>query len=44
MPWYGKTVTLFRQAVGTVAWEPVVDEVAVALCAMTAPIAETVNG
>lgn len=44
MPWYGKAVTLFRQAGGTVAWEPVVDEVAVALGAMTAPIAETVNG
>lgn len=28
MPWYGKTVTLFRQAPGTTAWEPVVEEVA----------------
>lgn len=27
MPWYGRTVTLFRQATGTTAWEPVVEEV-----------------
>lgn len=28
MPWYGKTVSLFRQATGSVAWEPVVEDVA----------------
>lgn len=28
MPWYGKTVTLFRQKTGSVEWNPVVDEVA----------------
>lgn len=28
MPWYGKTVTLFRQVHGTTEWEPVVTEVA----------------
>lgn len=28
MPWYGQTVTLFRQNQGTVAWEPVIEEVA----------------
>jgi ADP-heptose:LPS heptosyltransferase len=31
MPWYGKTVTLFRQGQGSVAWEPVIEEVAGAL-------------
>lgn len=31
MPWYGKTVTLFRQAPDTTAWEPVVAEVSEAL-------------
>ncbi len=31
MPWYGKTVTLFRQAPSTVDWEPVVIEVSDAL-------------
>lgn len=31
MPWYGKTVTLFRQASGSVAWEPVVAEVSESL-------------
>lgn len=31
MPWYGNTVTLFRQAPDTVAWEPVVDEASEAL-------------
>lgn len=28
MPWYGKTVTLFRQQNGNTDWEPVVEEVA----------------
>lgn len=28
MPWYGRTVTLFRQQPGTTTWEPVVEEVA----------------
>jgi len=28
MPWYGSTVTLYRQAPGTVEWGPVVDAVA----------------
>jgi hypothetical protein len=28
MPWYGKTVTLFRQQHGSVEWEPVIEEVA----------------
>lgn len=28
MPWYGKSVTLFRQDPGSVEWEPVVAEVA----------------
>jgi len=28
MPWYGKTVTLFRQQNGNIAWEPVIEEVA----------------
>jgi len=28
MPWYGKTVTLFRQAGGSVDWAPVIEEVA----------------
>lgn len=27
MPWYGKTVTLFRQKHGSVEWEPVIEEV-----------------
>lgn len=36
MPWYGKTITLFRQASDTVAWEPVVEEVAAALTEMVA--------
>lgn len=27
MPWYGQTVSLFRQATNTVVWEPVVEEV-----------------
>lgn len=31
MPWYGKTVRLFRQAHGTTDWGPVVDDVAAAL-------------
>lgn len=31
MPWYGKTVTLFRQAMGSTDWTPVIDEVASAL-------------
>lgn len=31
MPWYGQTVTLFRQKPGTVAWEPVVEDVSVNL-------------
>lgn len=31
MPWYGKSVTLFRQAPGSVEWQPVIDEVAGAL-------------
>ena len=34
MPWYGRTVTLFRQQPGTVEWEPVVLEVAQALSAL----------
>lgn len=34
MPWYGKTVTLFRQARDSVAWEPVVEEVAGSLAEM----------
>ncbi len=28
MPWYGKSVTLFRQATGSIEWEPVIEEVA----------------
>jgi len=28
MPWYGQTVTLFRQAGGSVDWAPVIEEVA----------------
>lgn len=35
MPWYGQTVTLFRQQPDTVEWEPVVNEVAAALTEMT---------
>ena len=35
MPWYGHMVTLFRQKHGTVAWEPVVEEVAQALQDLT---------
>lgn len=31
MPWYGKTVTLFRQSPGSVDWEPVINEVAASL-------------
>lgn len=34
MPWYGRTVRLFRQKHGTVEWEPVVDQVALALESM----------
>jgi len=28
MPWYGQTVTLFRQQPDSTDWKPVVDEVA----------------
>jgi hypothetical protein len=28
MPWYGKTVTLFRQQGGNTDWAPVIEEVA----------------
>lgn len=35
MPWYGDKVTLFRQAVDTVDWVPVVEEVASALTELT---------
>lgn len=28
MPWYGKTITLFRQVPGSIDWNPVVSEVA----------------
>lgn len=31
MPWYGRTVRLFRQAHGTIDWEPVVNAVSLAL-------------
>lgn len=31
MPWYGKTVTLFRQEHGVTTWEPVIEEVASSL-------------
>lgn len=31
MPWYGRTVRLFRQAHGTIEWEPVVNQVSLAL-------------
>ena len=31
MPWYGRTVRLFRQARGTIDWDPVVNNVALAL-------------
>lgn len=31
MPWYGKTVTLFRQPPGSTDWAPVIDEVSGAL-------------
>jgi len=27
MPWYGKTVTLFRQKPNAIEWAPVVEEV-----------------
>ena len=31
MPWYGKTITLFRQATGSTDWKPVIAEVASSL-------------
>jgi len=34
MPWYGKTVTLFRQAPDTVEWAPVVNEIAASFAEM----------
>lgn len=39
MPWYGKTVTLFRQAPDTFDWTPVVEEVAKELKCMLGAIA-----
>lgn len=38
MPWYGKTVTLFRQAPDSTDWVPVIEEVAEALSTMTGAV------
>lgn len=40
MPWYGQTVTLFRQKPDTIEWEPVVAEVADNLRSMLAGISQ----
>jgi len=46
LPWYGHT-TLFRQAEGSIEWQPVIDEVASSLRELmgaTQPAKETTNG
>lgn len=41
MPWYGKTVTLFRQAKGSTEWAPVIAEVAENLKGMIDGVRQT---
>lgn len=44
LPWYGKTVTLFRQDPTGTDWTPVIEEVAISLSSLLNPTLENENG